>query len=158
MKTILPFIKKCSLSLVLSIVLITSITTTLVSAQSASQNSLQEICNNAKSTSTDSTKVPAACQKYEVVCVSAQDKTTKVECKAPGNPIITTILKAVQLLDFFIGIAAVIIIIIAGFRYVLSRGDSGQVETAKNTILYALVGVAVAIVAQAVIVFVLNRI
>jgi hypothetical protein len=45
-------------------------------------------------------------------------------------------------------------IIIGGLRYVVSGGDASQVQAAKNTILYALIGVIVAILAYAAVNFV----
>lgn len=57
-------------------------------------------------------------------------------------------------LTFIVGSVSVIMIIIGGLRYVLSSGDSKATVEAKNTILYAIIGVVVAIVAYAVISFV----
>ena len=59
-----------------------------------------------------------------------------------------------NVLLFIVGAVAVIMIIIGGIRYVISGGDSSQVSAAKNTILYALVGVIVAILAYAAVNFV----
>ncbi len=61
-----------------------------------------------------------------------------------------------NVLLFIIGAIAVIMIIIGGMRYVLSGGDSNQITAAKNTILYAIVGIIVAILAYAVVNFVLG--
>jgi hypothetical protein len=47
-------------------------------------------------------------------------------------------------------------LIIGGIRYVISSGDQNQVTAAKNTILYAIVGIVVAILAFAVVNFVLT--
>ncbi len=57
---------------------------------------------------------------------------------------------------FLIGAISVIMLIIGGLRYVLSGGDSTQVTNAKNTILYAIVGIVVAILAYAVVSFVIT--
>lgn len=57
---------------------------------------------------------------------------------------------------FLIGAISVIMLIIGGVRYVLSGGESGKVSEAKNTILYAVIGVVVAILAYAVVNFVVN--
>lgn len=56
---------------------------------------------------------------------------------------------------FLIGAVAVIMIIYGGFRYVTSAGDSSAVTSAKNTIIYAAVGLVVAISAYAVVNFVI---
>jgi hypothetical protein len=53
-----------------------------------------------------------------------------------------------------IGIAAVIMIIIGGATYVLAAGDSAKINTAKNTIIYALVGLVVAASAALIIRFI----
>jgi len=61
-----------------------------------------------------------------------------------------------NVLLFVIGAISVIMIIIGGLRYVLSGGDSGNVTAAKNTILYAVVGIIVAILAYAIVNFVIS--
>lgn len=57
---------------------------------------------------------------------------------------------------FIVGALSVIMIIIGGLRYVVSGGNSTSITGAKNTILYALVGLVVAFVAYAAINFVLG--
>ena len=54
-----------------------------------------------------------------------------------------------NVLLFLIGAISVIMLIIGGLRYVVSGGDSTAVQNAKNTILYAIVGIVVAILAFA---------
>ena len=62
-----------------------------------------------------------------------------------------------EVLLFIVGAVSVIMIIIGGFRYVLSGGDSKHVTDAKNTILYAVIGLVVALLAYAAIDFVVNN-
>lgn len=57
---------------------------------------------------------------------------------------------------FLIGSISVIMLIIGGVRYVLSGGEQAKVAEAKNTILYAVIGVVVAILAYAVVNFVVG--
>lgn len=59
-----------------------------------------------------------------------------------------------NILLFLIGAIAVIMLIIGGIRYVISGGDQAQVTGAKNTILYAIVGIVVAFLAYAAVNFV----
>lgn len=61
-----------------------------------------------------------------------------------------------SVLLFIVGAIAVIMIIIGGLRYVISGGDATQVQAAKNTILYALVGIIIAILAYAAVNFVIG--
>ncbi len=62
----------------------------------------------------------------------------------------------VNVLLFVLGAIAVIVIIIGGIRYTTSNGDAGAIKGAKDTILYAVVGLIVAILAYAIVSFVLN--
>jgi hypothetical protein len=61
-----------------------------------------------------------------------------------------------NVLLFIIGAISVIMLIIGGIRYVVSGGDSSAVTSAKNTILYAVVGIVVAILAYALVNFVVT--
>lgn len=56
------------------------------------------------------------------------------------------------------GIVAVIVIIIGGIRYASSNGDSAGVQSGKNTILYAVVGLIVIIMAAAITNFVIENV
>lgn len=64
----------------------------------------------------------------------------------------------VNIMLFAVGILAVIMLIWGGIRYVLSGGDSDAVSSAKKTILYAVVGLIVAILAYAIVNFVITTI
>lgn len=64
----------------------------------------------------------------------------------------------VNILLFIIGAIAVIMIIIGGIRYVVSGGDQKAVTDAKNTILYAVVGVVIAIMGYAIVNFVVSNV
>lgn len=66
--------------------------------------------------------------------------------------------KTVIGLTFAIGGAvAVIMVVIGGFQYVLSNGDPQRAAKAKNTIIYAIVGLVVAISAFTIVNFVLDK-
>jgi heme/copper-type cytochrome/quinol oxidase subunit 2 len=72
----------------------------------------------------------------------------------PANRLVATI---VNLLTVVVGIVAVIMIIYAGFRYVTSGGKDDSVKGAKNTILYAIIGLVVVAFAQVIVHFVINK-
>ncbi len=57
---------------------------------------------------------------------------------------------------FVIGSISVIMLVIGGLRYVVSGGESTAVAAAKNTVLYAIIGVIVALLAYAAIAFVIG--
>ncbi|MBP9738225.1 hypothetical protein KBD20_00900 [Candidatus Saccharibacteria bacterium] len=65
--------------------------------------------------------------------------------------------KIIQTLTVLTGAVSVIMIIVGGFRYVVSGGDSNATKGAKDTILYAVIGLVVVIFAQTIITFVLSR-
>lgn len=57
-----------------------------------------------------------------------------------------------------IGIIAVIMIIIGGYQYATSVGDAGKVKNAKNTIMYGIIGLIIALMAYAIVNFVLSNV
>ena len=60
--------------------------------------------------------------------------------------------------DLVVGVIAVIMIIIGGLRYITSGGDSNNTKGAKDTILYAIIGLVVVAMAQVIVKFVLNKV
>lgn len=68
-----------------------------------------------------------------------------------------TITTVVNLLSVVAGVAAVIMIIVGGLRYVTSGGKDESVKSAKNTILYAIIGLVVVALAQIIVHFVINQ-
>jgi hypothetical protein len=65
--------------------------------------------------------------------------------------------RVTNILLFLVGAIAVIMLIIGGIRYIVSAGDQSQVTAAKNTILYAIVGIIVAFLAYAAVNFVTQQ-
>ena len=67
---------------------------------------------------------------------------------------ITLISNTVLLL---VGVVAVLFLIIGGFQYIASGGNPEQVNKAKNTIFYAIIGIVVALLAYVVVQFVVGQ-
>ena len=92
-------------------------------------------------------------------CAQGKDQSGNASCLfggttcGGGQGIFKTI---TNVLLFLIGAISVIMLIIGGIRYVVSGGDSSAVTGAKNTILYAIVGIVVAILAYALVNFVIG--
>ncbi len=63
----------------------------------------------------------------------------------------------VRLFSIIVGVIAVIMIIYGGFRYITSGGDSGRVGSAKNSLIYAIVGLIIVAIAQLIVHFVLSQ-
>ncbi len=77
------------------------------------------------------------------------------EAGCEGNGIFKTI---VNVILFLVGAIAVIMLVFGGVKYTVSNGDSNAVTSAKNTIMYAIVGLVVAILAYAIVNFVITSI
>lgn len=70
------------------------------------------------------------------------------------NSLIT---KIINIFSVIVGIVAVVMIIWGGLKYITSGGDSGNVTGAKNTILYAIIGLIIVALAQFIVRFVLGQ-
>ena len=62
----------------------------------------------------------------------------------------------VNVMSFSVGLGAVLIIVLAGFRMVTSNGDSNQVAQSRKAIIYAVVGMIIAVAAYAIVNFILD--
>lgn len=103
----------------------------------------------------------SSCDVLGGVCSQA---TAAVACQerdqSPGankiygpNGIIT---KATRLVSIVLGVASVVMIMVGGFKYVIASGDPANIKSAKNTILYALIGLGASLIAQAIVIFVVR--
>lgn len=63
----------------------------------------------------------------------------------------------INILSLIAGIAAVIVIIISGLRMIIANGESDTIKTARNGILYAIIGLVIIAFAQIIVRFVLGR-
>ena len=110
-----------------------------VFAQTAQQQINNGLCAGSNLQFTDT---PGQCS------TASSDATTKI------NNIVHTV---VNLLSAVVGIVAVIMIIVGGFRYITSGGNDTSVTAAKNTILYAIIGLVVVAMAQIIVRFTLSK-
>jgi hypothetical protein len=74
-----------------------------------------------------------------------------------GQKVDNIIKLIINIFSLLVGVVAVIMIIVGGLKYITSGGDSGNVSGAKNTILYAIIGLVVVALAQIVVKFVLSK-
>jgi len=79
------------------------------------------------------------------------DNASSEVCQSSGDDAGSLIGTIVNVLLFVIGALAVVMIIVSGILYVISSGDAGKVARAKNTLLYAVVGLIVAFLAYAIV-------
>jgi cytochrome bd-type quinol oxidase subunit 2 len=79
------------------------------------------------------------------------------EVSSGTNEIQSIVTGIVNIFSIVVGIVAVIMIIVGGFKYITSGGDSGNITSAKNTIIYAIIGLVVVALAQFIVQFVLDK-
>ncbi len=112
----------------------------LVSASNTSNANIQSNLCNGTTLDANSTGTCAA---------GTSGSTSKI------NSIIKTVLNIISLI---VGVVAVIMIIFGGLKYITSGGDSNNVSGAKNTIIYAIIGLVIVALAQFIVQFVLNKV
>jgi hypothetical protein len=89
------------------------------------------------------------------VCKDNQTKTSDANSPIVGqNGILTAV---VRLIALIVGVMSVIIIVVEGLRIVLAGGDANTAAQARSGILWACVGVGIALTAQAIVALVLSK-
>lgn len=78
-------------------------------------------------------------------------------CTETGTTVNKVVELAINTFNVIVGIVAVVMIIIGGFKYITSSGDSSNIQSAKNTILFAIVGLIIVAMAKTITGFVLSR-
>lgn len=96
------------------------------------------------------------------VCNSVTGQTKPAVCSSQNNVEVVgsngVIVKIARMVGIVTGVACVIVVMMGGFKYIISRGDPGEVNNSKNTILYAMVGLAISVAAPFILGFVLSQI
>ncbi len=87
------------------------------------------------------------------VCAGNTDSAT---CKNTTKPV-DFVKIIIDTLLFIVGVIAVVMIIVGGIIYATSAGDSGRVTQGKNTVFYAVIGLVVAMLAFAIVNWVIDR-
>lgn len=89
---------------------------------------------------------------------TASDQTCSTVTGDSAEQANSTVATVINVFSVIVGAVSVIMIIYGGFRYITSGGESGNISTAKNTILYAIIGLVIVAFAQIIVKFVLNKI
>lgn len=75
-----------------------------------------------------------------------------------GISLTTVIRNIINIFSVIIGIVAVVMIMVSGFKYVTAGGDSSNITSAKQTLIYAIVGLVVAALSQVIVRYVLGAV
>ena len=96
------------------------------------------------------------------LCNGASNMTEGGDCTTEQGGVQSTVQgvvnKVINIFSWVVGIVSVIMIIYGGFKYITSGGDSAGVTSAKNTILFAIVGLVVVALAQIIVKFVIGTV
>lgn len=90
------------------------------------------------------------------LCQEASKSQTTASNSLFGQDGVIT--KGTRIVAMVVGIASIIAIIVGALRYVISSGDPTNINNAKNSIIYAIIGLVVAVIAQGIVVFLLSNI
>lgn len=122
------------------------LTVSLLVLSSASVQAVDVLSNNQGpcSGASGSGQLPSFCS----------DQTT-TDPLLGANGILT---KVIQVIALLVGVIAVIMLIVSGIRLAASGGNDQSVKTARSGVIYALIGVAVAVAAQAIVTFVIGKV
>ena len=89
----------------------------------------------------------------------AQVHVTPNEIGVPDNPLgQANIQSALQLVFGLAGAIAFIVVVLGGLKYVLSQGNPQETAKAKDTIMYALIGLVICVFAFSIVSFVINNV
>jgi len=95
--------------------------------------------------------------KEAIACGTKNASADCSDISTATNKANTALQNGINLASLVGGILAVIFVIVGGYRYITSGGASDKVTNAKNTILYALIGLVIIALAQVLVKFVLNQ-
>lgn len=115
----------------------------LIAAPASAQNVDQSLCNGANFNFTGGEDENSSCVPGDA---------------GAGAEVDSIVADVINIISLVVGVVSVIMIIIGGLRYITSNGDSGNVTNAKNTILYAIIGLVVVALAQLLVRFVIERV
>ena len=92
-------------------------------------------------------------------CSAIGGSTASDGCYAPGEGTLNNLTATIiNIFSFVVGIVAVFMIIIGGFKYITSGGDANASKAARSTIIYAIVGLVVVAFAQIIVQFVIREV
>lgn len=101
---------------------------------------------------------PAVSAANGINICSGNENSVYCKNKNTGETQVNGIIKTiVEVLLTAVGVISIIMIVIGGIMFALSSGDAQKAAKARNTVLYAVVGLAVSLFASAIVNFVFNR-
>lgn len=97
-----------------------------------------------------------ACTPSSASSAICKDRTVSTDNPLTGTN--GTLYKVTIIISIISGVIAVIMIMVSGFRYITSGGDAQKISSAKNTLVGAIIGLVVIVLARVIITFVLSKV
>ena len=101
--------------------------------------------------------VEVAADSKDQVCQGANAVGGGAGCTGGTSELNNIIKVFLNLFSVIIGIVAVVMVMVGGFKYITSGGDSGNLTSAKHTVMYALIGLVIVALAHFLVQFVLDK-
>ena len=92
---------------------------------------------------------------FGAACTDPKDLSC-IDDPMGGDDLMTIVSRIINVVIGLVGLISVVMIIYGGIQYTLSAGDSGKVKKAKDTILYGIIGLIIALLAFAIVNFVIG--
>ena len=89
---------------------------------------------------------------------ASADAKEAAGCMTTSGNVENKVVNVINIFLYVVGFVAVVMIIYGGFLYMTSQGDAGKVQKAKNTILYSVIGLAIAVLAYVIVGIVLTNV
>ncbi len=105
------------------------------------------ISGSAFAATSSSISCPADLPNRDLICASSTGGESKL---------INTVSNVLTAIYGIVGILAVVMIVVGGVKYMTSQGDPGKLQSAKNTIMYSIIGLVVVLAAFAITNFILS--
>ena len=148
MNSYLPLFNRKTLALallfVIGLVAVVAVTNSTVVANE-DRRALDALCAEFN----DASSAPEICREH------IQSRTATPG--GQGDGVVAFLGEVINIFSIVVGIASVIAIFIGGLFYITSAGDPQKATRGRNTILYAVIGVVVAVLSQLIVLFVLDR-
>lgn len=92
--------------------------------------------------------------------VGVDENDAFIDCNAAnsGGGVDNVLKLVLNIMSIVAGVIAVIMIIIAGIKFLTSQGDPGSVASARNTVIYAIVGIVIVALSQGIVRFVIAEV
>jgi hypothetical protein len=103
------------------------------------------------------TATASAYNPFGAACANGGSDSAVCTSGTSSNPVSTLLINVTHIVAIIAGVAAVVIIIVSGIRFITSQGESDKAASARNTLINTAIGLVVIVLAQAIIAYVITK-